>query len=236
MAVGFALLHRERTGEGQYIDSAILDTYFHMHEVNVPRVALRGPKFKPTRTGSQHPDGGPTGLFRCSDGTYINITALAHQWGQLATAFGKPELVDDASFKDARARRDNNGQIRVLIEDWLAAFPDRDSALRVLEKHRVPCAPVLTLNEAVAHAHLRQRQTVRRVEDPQIGAFDIPGLPVKFSRWPERTALSADLLGAHNEEVLKELAGLSDADIAALYREGVLVRDPALDEKKSAAS
>ncbi|HWE15602.1 MAG TPA: CoA transferase, partial [Hyphomicrobiaceae bacterium] len=59
MAIGFALLHRERTGEGQHIDAAILDTYFHMHEVNVPRVALRGDAFTPRRTGSQHPDGGP---------------------------------------------------------------------------------------------------------------------------------------------------------------------------------
>jgi CoA:oxalate CoA-transferase len=59
---------------------------------------------------------------------------------------------------------------------------------------------------------------------------------VKFSRWVDRTALSADLLGAHNDEVLKELAGLSEADIAALYRDKVLVRDPALEEKKSAAS
>jgi CoA:oxalate CoA-transferase len=235
MAIGFALLHRERTGEGQHIDSAILDTYFHMHEVNVPRVALRGAKFTPTRSGSQHPDGGPTGLFRCSDGSYINITALSHQWGQLAAALGKPELVDDPRFKDARARRDNNGAIQVLIEAWLAGFPDRDSALRVLERHRVPCAPVLTLNEAVAHEHLRQRRTVRRVQDPQIGAFDIPGLPVKFSRWPDRTDVSADLLGAHNEAVLKELAGLSDAEIATLYRDKVLVRDPALEEHERTA-
>jgi CoA:oxalate CoA-transferase len=235
MAVGFALLHRERTGEGQYIDSAILDTYFHMHEVNVPRVALRGPKFVPKRTGSQHPDGGPTGLFRCSDGSYINITALAHQWPQLAAALGQPELVDDPRFSDARARRDHNDEIKVLIENWLAGFPDREAALRALEKHRVPCAPILTLNEAMAHDHLRRRRTVRRVEDAQIGAFDIPGLPVKFSRWPDRTDVRADLLGEHNEQVLKELAGLSDTDIAALYRDKVLVRDPALVERKTAA-
>jgi CoA:oxalate CoA-transferase len=229
MAIGFALLHRERTGEGQHIDAAILDTYFHMHEVNVPRVALRGDAFTPRRTGSQHPDGGPTGLFCCRDGRYINITALAHQWGQLAAAMGMPELADDARFKDARARRDNNGEIKVLIEGWLQGFDTRESALAALERQRVPCAPVLTLNEAMAHPHLRARGTVRQVADPQLGAFAIPGPPVRFSRWPERTNLRADLLGAHNEKVLKELAGLSDAEIAALYDEGVLVRDPALN-------
>jgi CoA:oxalate CoA-transferase len=196
-----------------------------MHEVNVPRVALRGDRFTPRRTGSQHPDGGPTGLFRCRDGRYINITALAHQWGQIAAAMGMPELVDDPRFKDARMRRDNNAAIHALIEEWLAGFDTREAALAALERHRVPCAPVLTLNEAMAHPHLRQRGTVREVSDPELGAFAIPGPPVRFSRWPERGALRADRLGAHNEAVLKELAGLSDAEIAALYDEGVLVRD-----------
>lgn len=225
MAIGFALLHRERTGEGQHIDAAILDTYFHMHEVNVPRVALRGDRFTPKRNGSQHPDGGPTGHFRCCDGSYINITALAHQWGQLAAAIGQPELVDDPRFRDARARRDHNSEIVALIEGWLGAFDTRQAALEALERHRVPCAPVLTLNEAMAHPHLRQRGTVREVYDQQLGDFAIPGPPVKFSRWPARVGLRADLLGARNEAVLKELAGLSDPEIAALYDEGVLVRD-----------
>jgi CoA:oxalate CoA-transferase len=134
---------------------------------------------------------------------------------------------------DARARRDNNMLIKTLIEDWLSTFPDRASALRVLERHRVPCAPVLTLNEAIAHDHLRGRGTVRKVADAGIGAFAIPGMPVKFSRWPDRTALSAGLLGQHNEEVLKEFAGLSDAEIAALYQDKVLVRDPALDKRRA---
>ena len=229
MAIGFALLHRERTGEGQSIDCAILDTYFHMHEVNVPRVALRGDRFTPRRSGSQHPDGGPTGNFRCGDGRYVNITALSHQWGQLAAAIGRPELADDPRFRDARARRDNNAKIKALIEEWLGRLGSREAALAALERNRVPCAPVLTLNEAMGHEHLRARGTVRQVADPQLGAFAIPGLPAKFSRWPDRTELSADLLGAHNEEVLKELAGLSDAEIAALYDDEVLVRDPALE-------
>ena len=66
MAVGFALLHRERTGEGQYLDASLLDTYFHMHEQNVPAVSLRGDKFRPRRSGSLHPDGGPTGILSLS--------------------------------------------------------------------------------------------------------------------------------------------------------------------------
>jgi len=227
MAVGFALLHRERTGEGQHIDASILDTYFHMHEVNVPRVAIRGDKFKPTRSGSQHPDGGPTGLYRCGDGSYINITSLPHQWSQIAAALGKPELVDDPRFKDGRARRDNNDAIRVIIEEWLATFSGRDEAIAALEKHRVPCAPILTLNESAKHPHLRERGTVRSVSDPLLGAFDIPGLPVQFSGWTPPKELSADVLGQHNDEVLRKIVGLSQAEIDTLYEQQVLVRDTA---------
>ena len=100
----------------------------------------------------------------------------------------------------------------------------------------MPCAPVLALEEAMAHPHLRGRGTVRRVKDRLIGEFDIPGMPVKFSRWPERHDLSAALLGEHNEEVLRTLLDLSASEIAALYAEKVLVRDPALGEVGAAAT
>ena len=93
----------------------------------------------------------------------------------------------------------------------------------------MPCAPVLTLHEAMAHPHLRERGTVRRVKDRAIGEFDIPGLPVKFSRWPQRASVEADLLGEHNEPVLRELLGLSDPEIAELYAEKIIIRDPLLD-------
>ena len=89
---------------------------------------------------------------------------------------------------------------------------------------------------AGAHPHLRERGTVRRVKDRLIGEFDIPGLPAKFSRWPDRTAVAADLLGEHNEAVLRELLGLSDQEIAELYAGKVLVRDPLLDDPSSVAS
>jgi CoA:oxalate CoA-transferase len=99
------------------------------------------------------------------------------------------------------------------------------------EKERIPCAPVLTLNEAMAQPHLVERGTVRQVSDPQIGPFAIPGNPVRFSGWSDQSKLKADLLGEHNEQILHEL-GLSDDDIAQLYSEKVIVQDPSLKSQQ----
>ncbi|HET7847978.1 MAG TPA: CaiB/BaiF CoA-transferase family protein [Pseudolabrys sp.] len=235
MAIGFALLHRERTGEGQYIDCSLVDTYFNMHEVNVPKSTLRGPKFAPKRAGSLHPDGGPTGIFRYKGDAFIAIMVMPHQWKQMVAAMNMPALADDPRFATPRARRDNNEALKDVIEEWLDTFASREAAIAALEAARIPCAPVLTLHEAIAHPHLRGRGTVRRVKDRMIGEFDIPGLPAKFSAWPERKDLRADLLGEHNEEVLRDLLSLPDTEIAALYRDKVLVRDPLLDESPAPA-
>jgi len=226
MAIGFALLHRERTGEGQYIEGALLDSYFHMQEINVPRVSLQGEGFVPRRAGSLHPDGGPIGVFRCGSDEFVALMVQPHQWPQLVRALGRAELADDTRFGTARARRENNDALRTIIEEWLGRFPSRDAALAVLARERVPCAPVLTLNQAMALAHVRKRGTVRRVRDRHIGEFDIPGLPVRFSRWSTRSDLRADLLGEHNDDILRDVAGLSDTDISDLYERRVLVRDP----------
>jgi CoA:oxalate CoA-transferase len=231
MAIGFALLHREKTGAGQYIECSLVDTYFNMHELNVPKASLRGDHFSPSRMGSLHPDGGPTGVFRYKGEEFIAIMVIPHQWEQMTRAMKMPELARDPRFNTPRARRDNNRELKTIIENWLATFASRDRALAALEAERVPCAPVLTLQEAMAHPHLRRRGTVRRVKDSALGEFDIPGLAAKFSEWPERTSLQADLLGEHNEQVLKELLDLSDSEIAELYADKVLVRDTRFDSE-----
>jgi CoA:oxalate CoA-transferase len=227
MAVGFALLHRERTGEGQFIEATLLDTYFHMHEANVPKVALRGNSFVPQREGSLHPNGGPVGVFDCGRGEFLVICALAHQWPQMVRALGRPELEKDPRFSSARARSDNRVAVGEIVETWLKTFPSREAAIAALEKERIPCAPVLTLNDAMAQPHLTERGTVRYVTDPQIGRFAIPGSPVRFSEWQHHAELKADLLGEHNEEILREI-GLQPHEIDQLYTEKVLVQDVAL--------
>jgi len=228
MAVGFALLHRERTGEGQHIEASLLDTYFNMHERNLPRISLRG-DFTPQRTGSQHPDGGPTGVFRCADGKFVTLATLPHQWKQLVQALEMPQLLDDARFATGSLRRANNGALKDVVEEWLLRFPTREAAIAHLEAHRIPVAPVLTLNEAMAHPHMRERGTVRRTAHPMLGEFDIPGMPVRFSAWQSGHVLRADLLGEHNEGILREVLRLDDDDIRGLYLSGVLVRDAMLE-------
>ena len=166
-------------------------------------------------------------MFRYRGEEFIAIMVLPYQWTQMVKAMAMPELADDPRFSTPRARRDNNAALKTIIEGWLGGFPSRDAAVAALEAERVPCAPVLTLHEAMAHPHLRQRGTVRRVRDESIGEFDIPGLPVKFSRWANRNEIAADRLGEHNNEVLRELLSLSDKEIASLYADKVIVRESA---------
>jgi CoA:oxalate CoA-transferase len=228
MAVCAALLHRERTGEGQYLDASLTDTYFHMHELNVPKIALAGDRVRPKRAGSQIDGPGPGGVFRYRNDEYVMILITPHQWPQMVRAMGKPELASDPRFKGARARHTNRFELQAIVEQWLASFPTRDEAIAAMDKERVPCAPVLTVNEAVAHPHLNQRKTVRWVQDPLLGKVAIPAVPVKFSAWPDRTELRSARLGEDNERVLHDYLGLGDAQIKELYASCVLVRDPTI--------
>ncbi len=225
MAVGFALLHRERTGEGQMIDSSLLDTYFHMHELSVPVISLRPGKFIPKRTGATHPTGAPVGVYEATDG-HVFLVVQQHEMGRLWRAMKRPDLAEDPRFKTNRDRLKNNVVLREIIETWLKSFPSRMDALKELDAERVPCAPVLKLQDAMAEPHLRERKTVRRVKDPAMGEFDIPGMPVKFSAWPDRMDVKASRVGADNLAIVTELAGLSASEAEALARDGVLISAP----------
>lgn len=224
MGIAFALLHREKTGEGQYIEATLLDTYFQMHEVNIPRISLRK-GYIPKRTGSQHPDGGPTGIFKCGDGGYISMALLPHQWKSFCEALGNLDLITDPLFENAALRRDNNLLLKEIFEKWLAKFSSRDAALEELEKLRIPCAPVLCLNDAIEHPHIQGRKTVRKVRDEVLGEFKIPGFPVKFSTWEINETLKAEALGQSNSEILKEYLQLSDQEINQLHEEKILFKE-----------
>jgi CoA:oxalate CoA-transferase len=230
MAIGFALLHRNATGMGQFIDASLLDNYFHMHELAVPVLSLRPDKFQPKRNGRMYQPSAPYGIFYATGG-YVMICVTPHQWPAVCRAMGKPELINDPRFKEERLRVRNRDELTEIVESWLKSFPSVDAALEALDKERVPCAPILTVEEAMKQPHHRQRRTVRRVHDPLMGDFDIPGMPVKFQNWQDRTDVKAPLLGQDNDAILRDLLGMRDEEVRDLYAQKVLVKAPEVDQR-----
>ena len=223
-AINAALLYRERTGKGQHLDIALLDAYFHCHELNVQLYSSSNGAIKPTRSGTHHFALCPGGLFKGHD-TYIFVLALDHQWPAVCQAIGHPELAKDPRYADNAARVERIPEVVKIIEDWIASMPSDDAALRALEAERVPVAPVLSVEQAINHPHLQQRGTVRTVTDRAFGEFQIPGMPLRFSEFPDNLPLEAPFLGEHNEEILTGYLGYTSEQVQALEHDGVLKRE-----------
>ena len=223
-AINAALLYRERTGKGQHLDIALLDAYFHCHELNVQLYSSSNGAIKPTRSGTQHFAICPGGLYKGHD-TYMFILALAHQWPAVCQAIGRPELVDDPRYADNAARVEHTAEVVKILEDWIASMPSDDAALRALEEVRVPVAPVLSVEQAINHPHLQYRGTVRTVTDRAFGEFQIPGMPLRFSEFPDNLPLEAPFLGEHNEAILTGYLDYTSEQVQALEYDGVLKRE-----------
>lgn len=221
-AVAAALLHRARTGRGQYLDIALLDCYYHYHEAGVHQFTGTNGTFKPTRTGRHFSYVAPCGVFRATGGSIV-IIAYLHHWKDMAEAMGRGDLVKHPDYVTDQVRAERRDEIVQMIETWLQSFPDVDSAIAALERHDVPCAPVLSVEQTVDHPHHVQRGTVRTVTDPIAGTFKIPGMPIKTSDYiANNPDYRAPRLGEHNRQVLREVLGKSEAQIEALGKAGVL--------------
>ena len=221
-AVVAALLHRERSGEGQFLDISILDSYFHCHEMNVQMYSATHGEIQPKRSGTQHPQICPAGVFRGKQGYLVIIAFLDHHWLELCRVMGRPDLAKDPRYATNLARLERLSEVVLLIEEWLATTESDEAATAALQKSRIPVAPVLSIAQAVAHPHLRERGTVRTITDRIFGEFEAPGFPLRFSAFPERLPLEAAVLGEHNDEVLSRYLGYSQERIRALETEGVL--------------
>lgn len=221
-AVACALLYRERTGVGQHLDVSLLDSYFTYHDTGVHAYSLSGGQYLHRRWGRQHPLYTPIGLFNGHDHPICIMGPLDNQWAGLCQAMERPELATDPRFATARERVKNQAEAIKIIQDWIDRTPD-DRALAALEEHRVPVAPVLSVAEAMAHPHLRQRGTVRTVSDPIVGQLELPGLPLRFSAFPTPLKVQAPLLGEHNQEVLRDHLGYSEHRVKELEANGILV-------------
>jgi len=164
-AIGFALLHRERSGKGQYLETSLLDCYFSYHDSAVQLLSAGHGTIRPYRNGSHHYFICPVGIFNGKERPILIIAGADRQWPLLCRAMGKPELAEFANFKTHMGRVENADEIRRIVQDWLDSMPSDQEINRSFEEHRVPYAPVLSVEEAMQHPHLREREIVRTVNE-----------------------------------------------------------------------
>ena len=221
-AIACALLYREKTGEGQYIDISLLDSYFHCQTVGVELYSASGGRHELKRSGLHHPFFAPAGIFKGRKWHIIILAASNEHWARVCEAMERTELVSDPRYADTAGRGKHRGEIIKLIEDWLASMPDDQESIDALRARRVPVAPILSVAEAMNHPHLLERGTVRTINDRILGDFQIPGFPLRFSRFPDELEFDAPYLGEHNATVLSRYLGYSHDDVDRLIRDGVL--------------
>jgi len=223
-AILAALLHRERTGEGQFVETSLLDCYFSYNDMTVHTASLSRGAVLPRRSGSHHFGVAPLGVFNGKSCPILIMASTEHQFGYLCRAMGRPELPSDPRFKSNADRMAHVEELKRLIQEWFDSMPGDDEVFRLFDEYRVPYAPVLTIEQAIAHPHLRDNEIVRTVNDRFLGEFDVPGFPLRFSQGSRHPQLDAPVLGEHNRSILTEYLGYSSQRIEVLEREGVLHR------------
>ncbi len=226
-AIVTALLYREQTGEGQFLDICLLDSYFQCWDLAVESVSLNPGGFKMERGGRRSNNMPPVGIFK-SERHYICVMAPHdHFWPRLPVQRQSAGRIwrPIRAFTTVASRARNSEEVFRILEEWFAVTPE-DEALRLLDENRVPVGPVLTVAEAMEHPHLRERGTIRKIRDRILGEFDYQRSAMRFSAFPQELALEAPFLGEHNAEILRGYLGYTDESIGELEASGVLHKAP----------
>lgn len=217
-----ALLHRERTGEGQCIDTALTEAAFSFMESYVPAYAKLGKVG--TRTGPRLPNSAPNTLYPTGDGRHIHIAALADGvFRRLAAAMECEELAGDPRYSTQAARNANEDALDEIIRDWTRRHV-LDELERVLHAAEVPASRIFTMKDIFADPHYAARGMLQEVQDEDIGSVTLAGVVPRLSATPGAIRWPGHRIGQDTVEVLRGLAGASDEEIAALMAAGVAFR------------
>ncbi|OJD39807.1 caib baif family enzyme [Diplodia corticola] len=215
-----ALIGRGRTGKGQHIDVALSDCQVATL-TNIASSALISGKKDSGRWGTAHPSIVPYKAFKTADGDILLGGGNDRLYGVLVERIGKPEWAKDERFVTNALRVRN----RELLEDMIEAETKRKTTqewLEVLEGCGMPYAAINDIQGTLSHDHVLARNMVAEVEHPQCGPIKLVNTPVKYSSAEPGIRTPPPTLGQHTDEVLMEMVGLSEADIASLRSEGVV--------------
>jgi crotonobetainyl-CoA:carnitine CoA-transferase CaiB-like acyl-CoA transferase len=214
-----ALLHRDRTGEGQHVDVALLDSMYSAIGVAASAYLNLGEVM--SRTGNRDSLAAPGNIFQTLDGwIYIDASGDA-LYQRLTEAMGRPDLITDARFADGVTRFQNAEQIEEIVSAWTGGLTTEQVGEHLLEAG-IPYGPVADMAEAAASPQLHARDMIVSVEHPEMGEVRVPGLPVKLSRSPGSIRRPPPVVGEHTIEVLTSICGLSSSEIEGLRTEGAI--------------
>jgi crotonobetainyl-CoA:carnitine CoA-transferase CaiB-like acyl-CoA transferase len=211
-----ALRHRERTGLGQYVDIAMLDSMISMTDVVTSLWSL-----------GERPDEGPNGImasFKASDGYFAMQVVREKQFEALATLIGAPEWIGDERFSTRVGwGRNTETVIRPKLEAWAAA-QTRIEVCDLLGGANIPAGPVFTAPEVIDDPHVAARDMLVEMDRTDDGPDPvlIPGNPVKLSRMTEGPETRVPWVGEHTDEVLSAELGLDESALADLRADGVI--------------
>ena len=207
-----ALHSRDRTGVGQVVDSAIFEAVLAYMESMVPEYEIGG--YIRERTGSILPNVAPSNVYPTSDGHMLLIAANQDTvFRRLAAAMQRPGLATDERFATHAARGEHQPELDALIAEWTATLPAED-LLAVMEDNGVPAGRIYRAPEMLADPHFAARESILWTQHPDFGDFPIQNVTPKLSGTPGTVRWLGTELGAHNDEVLRGLLGLSDEFVA----------------------
>jgi len=211
--IAVAVIEREKSGKGQWVQSSLLAAQLFMLDFQAARWLMQGEVAR--QAGNNHPTSIPTGVFRTRDG-HLNIAASGGRiWLRLCNAIGAPELAEHPDYKTGALRSEHRDRLHGDIEKHLAARTTAEW-VDALNDAGVPCGPIYSIDQAFADPQVRELDIVQEVGDvPYLGQ------PVTLSRTPSRVVAHPPTLGEHTAEVLREI-GFDDAGIARLKSEGIV--------------
>lgn len=208
-----ALLDRSRSGQGRYLDIAMLDCMFSMLVTPLSRKLATGKE--PVRMGNRHPETYPCDSFSARDGDLVLVCLGESAFHDLARTIGRADLIEDPRFASNADRNAHEEELRRIISDWCGER-SRDAAIEILRSRGVPCAPVWDLGDLLRSGHVETRRLLRQHDPGEAGVLPFVSQPVKFSNSPAAADNPSPKLGEHTEEVLRTVLGLDADEIESL--------------------
>ncbi len=215
-AIMQALFMRERTGEGQFVDSAMLDNMISLNERMVMLYSITGQE--PHRGRLKHLY--PRGAFQCKDG-YLALNVPDDLiWARLCKVINREDLIKDERSRSGTARASNAAFLRPIIEEWLK-IRTREEAEETMNSSGIPVGSVYTAEDIFASPQVEARKMLLNIEDPDVGNNKFARGPVMLSSSPEPRQSPAPELGQHSREILTKILEKTDEEISQLEDAGI---------------